>query len=107
MNTLKNVLFILFILFILSIGIIVGIDNNSPQHLTLMQWKSADLPLYQWLLLFFGVGFILGMVAMLRPMIRLQFQRGKLQRELNKLKANAPLSDKMVLPSKSDVRKSE
>ena len=107
MNTFNNVLSILIILFILVIGIIVGIDNNTPQHLTLMQWKSPELPLYQWLLLFFAIGFLFGLVAMLRPMIRLQFQRGKLQRELKKAKANAPLGDKMVLPTAADVSKSE
>ena len=107
MNTFKNVLSILFILFIVVIGIVVGIDNNSPQHLTLLQWQSPELPLYQWLLLFFAGGFLFGLVAMLRPLIRMRFQFGKVQRELKKAKANAPLGDKMVLPIAADVSKSE
>lgn len=105
MNTLKNVLSILFIILILCIGIIIGIDNNGPQHLTVLQWTSTELPLYQWLLLFLGVGFVFGMLAMLRHVISLQFQRNRLLKELNKVKQSA--AEKFTLPVSTDTGKPE
>ena len=105
MKTRKNVLSILILIIILCIGIVIGIDNNGLQHLTVLQWTSAELPLYQWLLLFLGIGFIFGMIAMLRHVISLQLQRNRLLRELKKVKQSA--AEKFVLPLSADASKAE
>ena len=88
MSWLKNIISLFILLLVLSCGLIIGVDNNSAQALTLLDWTTAELPLYQWLFIFLAIGFLIGILFMFKTTLALQYKVSRLNKTLKKTSAN-------------------
>jgi len=82
MKGLKNIISLLLVVVLLSGGLIIGIDNNSIQTLTILDWHTPALPLYQWLFIFLVIGFVLGLLFTFKTIVTLQFRIANLNKQL-------------------------
>jgi len=82
MKGLKSFISFILVVTFLCVGLIIGIDNNSIQALTILDWNTPALPLYQWLFIFLAIGFISGLLFTFKTVFSLQLKISSLKKQL-------------------------
>ena len=52
------------------LGVLLGLDNSEPVALTFLNWRSAELPVFVWILLALVLGVLIGMLCSLPARLR-------------------------------------
>ena len=76
----KKVLLVLFGIAIAGAAALFAIRNASPVSLSILEYQSAQLPLFVWLGITFSVGLVLGLVVATAFFFRQKIVNGKLDK---------------------------
>ena len=78
----RNLLLTVVLLAVVAIGVILGIDNQTPMTVRFLNKESAEWPAFWWLCTAFGCGVLLGLALCMASLIRGRFNQRSLRRSL-------------------------
>lgn len=68
----------------LLLGVLLGLDNSEPLALAFLNWRSAELPVFFWILLALVLGVVVGVLCCLPAKLRQRRVIRRLQRQLER-----------------------
>ena len=78
----KKVLLVLFGIAIAGAAALFAIRNASPVSLSILEYQSAQLPLFVWLGITFSIGLVLGLVVATAVFFQAKNRERKIRQDL-------------------------
>ncbi len=81
---LRNIVLAVVLLGVIAIGLILGIDNQTPMTVRFLNYQGPQWPSFWWLLAAFGSGTLLGLALCAASLLRNRVSQRRLRRSLRR-----------------------
>lgn len=78
----RNLTLAIVLLAVVTVAVILGVDNQTPMTVRLLDRESPEWPAFWWLCTAFGCGLLLGVTLCAASLVRSRFNQRLLRRSL-------------------------